>query len=103
MKDWKSEVTEEMLTPAHRKLADVIGMEATLKLCEVFGGEAVYIPLTDNVYAAVRRKWIRDEYLERNVAPRHIARKYGLSEREVQRIISEIRPTQIDISSFIEE
>lgn len=103
MRNWKNEVTEEMLTPAHRKLADVIGMEAMFKLCEVFGGEAVYIPLTDNVYAAVRRKWIREEYMAKNVAPRHIARKYGLSEREVQRIISEIRPTQIDISGFIEE
>lgn len=102
MKDWKSEVTEEMLTPSHRKLADVIGIEATLRLCETFGGEAVYIPLTDNVYAAVRRKWIREEYVAKNVAPRHIARKYGLSEREVQRIIGEVRPVQIELSEFME-
>lgn len=94
MRDWKNEVTQEMLPAAHRKLADVIGVEATLKLCETFGGESLYIPLTDAVYAAVRRKWIREEYVQRGANPRWIARKYGISEREVQRIVNEVQPEQ---------
>lgn len=102
MKDWKSEVTVQMLSPAHRKLSDVIGIEATLKICEAFGGEAIYIPLTDAIYAAVRRKWIREEYSEKNAVPRQIARKYGLSEREVQRIVSGIRPEQMKIEELID-
>lgn len=102
MRDWRNEVTDEMLTSAHRKLADVIGIEATLKICEAFGGDAIYIPLTDTIYTAVRRKWIREEYLEKNVAPRRLARKYGLSEREVQRIVSGIRPEQVKIEELID-
>lgn len=97
MKDWKNEVTQEMLPAAHRKLSDVIGVEATLKLCEAFGGESLYIPLTDAVYAAVRRKWIREEYAQRGANTRWIARKYGLSEREVQRIVNDVRPEQISM------
>lgn len=96
-KDWKNEVTLEMLPAAHRKLADVIGIEATLKLCETFGGESLYIPLTDAVYAMVRRKWIREEYVHNNSNIRWIAKKYGLSEREVQRIVNEVRPDQLSI------
>ena len=49
--DWKNEVTLEMLPAAHRKLAEVIGVQATLQLCETFGGETMYVPLTDAVYA----------------------------------------------------
>lgn len=96
MPDWKSEVAQDMLPLAHQKLADVIGIEATLKLCEMFGGESIYIPLTDAVYAAVRRKWIRAEF-DRGASTKHLARKYELSEREVQRIVRDIRPEQISV------
>ena len=47
MPDWKNEVTQEMLPAAHQKLADVIGIGAALQLCEVFGGESLYIPMTE--------------------------------------------------------
>ena len=95
--DWKNEVTLEMLPAAHRKLAEVIGVQATLQLCETFGGETMYVPLTDAVYATVRRKWIREEYMQKNASPRSIARKYGLSEREVQRIVRDVRPDQMSM------
>ena len=95
--DWKAEVTMDMLPAAHRKLAEV-----TLQLCETFGGETMYIPLTDAVYATVRRRWIRAEYLQKNASPRSIARKYGLSEREVQRIVSEVRPAQIGLADVLD-
>ncbi len=100
--DWKAEVTMDMLPAAHRKLAEVIGVQATLQLCETFGGETMYIPLTDAVYATVRRRWIRAEYLQKNASPRSIARKYGLSEREVQRIVSEVRPAQIGLADVLD-
>lgn len=94
-RNWKCEVTPEMLPAAHRKLADVIGLEATLELCEAFGGETIYIPLTEAVYSMVRRKWIREEYLKNGCNTAGIARKYGISEREVQRIICDVRPDQL--------
>ena len=95
MKDWKSEVTLEKLPDANRKLAEVIGVEAMLKLCERYGGESLYIPMTDAIYAAVRREWIRKEYAHHNSNPKWLAKKYGLSEREVQRIVRDIRPDQL--------
>lgn len=97
MKDWKEEVSLEMLPDANRKLAEVIGVEAMLKLCERYGGETLYIPMTDAVYAAVRRKWIKDDYVRHGSNTRWIARKYGLSEREVQRIVRDVRPDQISM------
>ena len=97
MADWKSEVTFDMLPIAHKRIAEVIGVEATLKLCETFGGESIYIPLTDAVYALVRKRWIREEYVRNNCNTRWIAKKYGLSEREVQRIVTEVRPDQISV------
>ena len=86
MQDWRNEVTQEMLPLAHRKLADVIGVEATIRLCEMFGGESLYIPMADTVYAAVRRKWIQKEF-DLGADTKNLARKYELSKREVQRIV----------------
>ena len=97
MKDWKSEVTLEKLPDANRKLAEVIGVEAMLKLCERYGGETLYIPMTDGIYAVVRRERIRDEYARRNANLRWLAKKYRISEREVQRIVRDIRPGQLSI------
>lgn len=37
-------VNYEDLSVKQRELADVIGVEATLKLCEALGGKSVYIP-----------------------------------------------------------
>ena len=39
--------------------------------------------------------------MQKNASPRSIARKYGLSEREVQRIVSEVRPAQIGIADVL--
>ena len=51
---------------------------------------------------ATCRRWIRAEYLQKNASPRSIARKYGLSEREVQRIVSEVRPAQIGLADVLD-
>lgn len=97
MKDWKDEVTLEMLPEPNRKLAEVIGVEAMLKLCERYGGETLYIPMTDAAYAVVRRRWIREEYARHGPKVSWLAKKYRVSEREVQRIVRDVRPDQMSM------
>lgn len=42
-----SEFRIDELPSGQRAIAEVIGVEATLKLCEVFGDEKPYIPRND--------------------------------------------------------
>lgn len=79
-------LTLDMLPEAHRKLAEVIGVEATLRLSEVYGGLTLYVPKLDMVHAAMRTKRIRAEYDGTNA--RQLARKYGVSNRCIQRAVS---------------
>lgn len=80
-------ITRDMLPEAHRRLADVIGLEATLRLCETYGGAPLYIPKLDALAAAQRARRIRSEYDGMNTAL--LARRYGVSMRTVQMILSE--------------
>ena len=84
----------DKLPEAHRKLAEVIGIEATVELCKVYGGTPLYIPKVDALIAAHRDQQIRTEYNGYNVAI--LARKYNLSARTVQRILEGESLQQID-------
>jgi Mor family transcriptional regulator len=80
-------ITRDMLPEAHRRLAEVIGLEATLRLCEAYGGAPLYIPKLDALAAARRDRCIRAEYDGMNTAT--LARRYKVSQRTVQAILSE--------------
>lgn len=80
-------ITRDMLPEAHRRLAEVIGLEATLQLCEAYGGAPLYIPKLDALVAAQRARRIRSEYDGMNTAA--LARRYGVSMRTVQMILSD--------------
>lgn len=51
-------VDDDGLTPNARGIADMIGLEATLLLCESFGGEYVRIPKTMSEFGALLTKTI---------------------------------------------
>jgi len=55
-------------------------------------GQSIYIPFTDNTVMDERNAAIYDEYNGFNV--RKLARKYGLSEQRVYRIIEAVRAEQ---------
>lgn len=94
--EWLDEVTEDMLPAPQRKLCDVIGLEATLRLCAMWGGSAPYIPTLEAVRDAVRLEHIRQEFMDgRAIA--QISRRYGLTERTVQRMVKDLRPAQMSI------
>ena len=77
-------ITLENLTERQREIADVIGFEATVKLCDVYGGSAIYIPKLLDLQKEERNKVIRQAYNGHNTAT--IAKEFGLSRRTVQLI-----------------
>ncbi len=79
--------TREMLPEAHRRLSEVIGIEATIRLCEAYGGAPLYIPKLDALNAARRDERIRAEYDGMNTQV--LARRYGVSRRTVQAVVSQ--------------
>lgn len=100
MSDWTQTVTYEQLPEAHRKFADAIGVEATMKLCRAFGGEIIYIPMLDSVWSVVRRARIKDEYVNHGVRVKQLAKKYRITPQEVHRILSGEKPEQLKIEDF---
>jgi Mor family transcriptional regulator len=80
------EITRDMLPEAHGRLAEVIGVEATVRLCKAYGGTPLYIPKLDALIAARRARMIRSEFDGANTAM--LARRYGVSMRTVQTIVS---------------
>ena len=78
--------TREMLPEAHRRLSEVIGIEAMIRLCEAYGGAPLYIPKLDALNAARRDERIRAEYDGMNTQA--LARQYGVSSRTVQTVVS---------------
>lgn len=79
-------LTLEDLSGESRELAEVIGMEAFIKLVEVYGGTGrMYIPQADTLLIPVRDAKIRKEYDGTNLYA--ICRKWDLSEGTVRRIV----------------
>lgn len=72
------------------KLAEVVGMDAAIKLCEAYGGETVYIPMMKTVKSRAVRDKIRREYDGMNIVA--LAKKYNLSARRVRQITEGVTP-----------
>lgn len=103
MSDWMSKVTYEMLPDNQKALADVIGIEATLKLCEVWGGDnSLYIPKNDKVKARLRDQEIREKYVKGNYRTTLLKEQYGLSGQAVRNIVRDVRPLQMQLEDYLE-
>lgn len=100
---WLKDLELDDLPEAHRKLAEIIGVEATVKLCEACGGMAYYIPMPDGLYTSARAKLIRREYNGMNV--QKLARKYNLTARAIYGIVEGVNAQidgQLDLLSMID-
>ena len=84
----------DKLPEPHRKLAEVIGVEAMMRLCETYGGMSFTVPKMDKIIAAERNRHIRNEYNGYNASA--LAKKYGLTTRMIQMIVDGSTPAQID-------
>ena len=94
MKDWIRHATEADLPEQCKEIASVIGVEATLALCDKLGGGPIYLPKVDRVEYNVLRKRIQAEYNGYNV--KQLARKYNLCTRTVELYLQGQPPPQID-------
>lgn len=77
----------DSLPEAHRRIAEVIGYEAMMKLCEVYGGANLYVPGLSAVSAARRNQEIL--YLHGiGIKAKDIAQRFHITSRAVTRIIA---------------
>lgn len=100
MSDWMNKVTYDMLNEKQKDIADVIGIEATLKLCEVYGGDPLYIPMNDDVQRVLRDREIRRLYGDCNYKSSYLKKQYGLSGRTIRNIVKEARSVQVRVEEF---
>ena len=86
MKDVK-QIISECQNETVSELVQVLGIENTVRLIEVFGGSQLYIPrletLTKNEY---RNSMICTDCMN-GMSYRAVASKYGLSEMAIRKII----------------
>jgi hypothetical protein len=85
IKELARELTAEELPEGYRQMAAVVGVENTLKLAEYLGGMHVYFPKLDSLMKRRRDERIRREFTGLN--HRELARKYGLTEKWVRKIV----------------
>lgn len=83
-------ITLDMFPEGYREVAEAIGIETALRLCEIAGGEQLYIPKLDSVLKDERYNRLYQDYLA-GAAYEELARRYNLSVDSVRRIIRERR------------
>lgn len=89
---------------SQRAIAEVIGMEAYIKLSQAFGGtDGLYIAKLDKLENVRRNKQIICEF--NGVNYQRLADKYGLSVRTIRSIIADYnsKPLEGQLSLFGEE
>jgi len=78
----------------YEDLVRVIGLDATIRLCNEYGGTPLYVPKVDGLVSAKRREAILSEYNGYNV--RKLAHKHKLSVRAVQLMVQGKRPPELN-------
>ncbi len=91
-----------MLPEEHQEAAELIGVDAFLKLCHHYGGSNLYIPKKDRVTRHIRDTKIKRDFNGSNY--KEIGRKYRLSESHVRKIVGNPSSNhkQTNIFEFLE-
>lgn len=97
--------TEKRVPRPYENLVRVIGAEATLRLCQEYGGEVLYIPKVDKLDALTRNASIRRKWNGRNAA--ELAKEYGVSVRWIQKTVEGLPepplPGQLSMTDLVPE
>lgn len=72
-----------------RDLAETIGIDAYRELVKQYGGTHIYVPEHEGYKARQRNEQIRADFDGYNF--RELARKYGLAESSIRRIVEDIK------------
>jgi len=85
----KEKITMEGLPLDYREAAEVIGLEAALKLVELYGGGHLYVPARKKLLMPSRNRKIYDAY--KSCRDRHayriLAQKFELCENRIREIV----------------
>ena len=73
---------------SHKLYAEMLGVDAALKLFDAFGSEQVYVPKNDRLKGYLRRLDVHEAYYGEGMSVPEISMDFQMSERIVQRIIS---------------
>lgn len=79
-------LSKEDLTDSFYDIADEIGLDSFIKLCELCGGSSLYIPTMNSLLKPVRNRVIKESFDGGNY--KELARKYNITEVQVRKIIS---------------
>jgi hypothetical protein len=80
-----AQLTINDLPESYRQVAEVIGVEAAVKLSQTLGGLSFYFPQIDTLLRKKRDQQIRREFTGAN--HRDLAKKYSLSEVWIREIV----------------
>lgn len=75
------------LTDDLSKLANIIGLEAVLKICKEMGGSGIYFPKYHSVIRKFRNRMILSEFNGSN--QNELANKYGVSKAWIYEILKQ--------------
>lgn len=78
---------EDVKNPAMADLAELVGIEAMMKIVEMYSGSVLYIPKMESVLAAIRDRHIREEFDGTN--GHKLAIRYNVSDSWVLRVVNE--------------
>jgi Mor family transcriptional regulator len=82
---WLEGLPADDLPEPFAEMVRVAGVGSVMDLAQALGGSVLYLPKPDVLRRMVRDKKIFNEFNGKN--SRQIARKYGISERHVKRIV----------------
>lgn len=102
MPPWVEEISPEILPEPYRKLSELIGVEATLKLAHEYQGTSLYFAKLDTTIKQIRDKKIRYEHNGRNI--KELAIKFGLTEVWVRQIlnVNQVESNQMNLFEISE-
>ena len=80
-----SETTIEDIADTYRPVAEIIGVEKFLALCEYAMGDELYFPKAESILASARNRRIKKEWNGHNV--RELAEKYSRTTQQIRNIV----------------
>lgn len=84
---WLDEIRIEELPEPYNEMAELIGIEATIKLAEYFAKQGIYFRSLDNLVSEKKKQYIIKYFNGAN--HRELARETGFSIQYVYQIIKE--------------
>lgn len=77
----------EMLPGELKRIAEVAGLEAAVRIARSFKGALLYVPGLDDMARMARDAAIRKDY-SKGTNARELSKKHHISERQIRRIVS---------------